>query len=327
MAASLFRAGKSTSPPSQSQVSNASSSSYRFLTQEQRDRQVRNKELALKMKELSKSSPLTTEQRHRMYKSKLSTLDKNAVRSQAQGSQSFSLPDATSQEPLTPMEMPEPEIYEDPTDGSQHLAQREGFVLATPTQRDPLLPTPRDPWVATPQSTLNDDHLSPTPRDAQRQTPRDVSSKRPRLMPIPPILLRKDKGEWSHSAPAPSPQASPAPASSMPASRSQFPRILEASSSMSSWRNKRASDILASGAPMKSKHLYEKTWNDFLEFINPDGATGKKGISEEPQEGDYVKFLHYLREGRKLKCSTIWSIFSRLNNTHQVRYIHTYGRI
>ena len=202
MASSLLRAAKSPSQES-------NTSGRQFWSQEQRDREERNKALALKMKDLSQSSPLTTDQRHRMYKSKKVTLDKNAARrlpTSSPAAEPMDLPDAartdsySSLYPETPMEFPEPELYTDPSDLSQHLTPRESFYK-TPSQNDPLQQTPRDPLLATPRLTRDAQSLTSTSRDSQLPTPMDIqgsspaqrgtkrlnpidaSSKRPRLMP------------------------------------------------------------------------------------------------------------------------------------------------
>lgn len=51
-----------------------------------------------------------------------------------------------------------------------------------------------------------------------------------------------------------------------------------------------------------------------------NGAKEGKGISIKPEEIDYILYFDYLFTEKKLKSSTIWSTYSRLNSTHKWRY-------
>ena len=61
--------------------------------------------------------------------------------------------------------------------------------------------------------------------------------------------------------------------------------------------------------PTKSGKAYLKQWEDFEKFRNSSG---------EPTEDDFIRYLNYLRVGKKYQASTMWSSFSRLNKCYQV---------
>ena len=67
-------------------------------------------------------------------------------------------------------------------------------------------------------------------------------------------------------------------------------------------------------APFKTAKQYDLAWRRFEEF---------RGNQDEPTEEDYIEYMHHLREGggpsgEGYKYSTLWSLYSMLNNTHQV---------
>ena len=79
--------------------------------------------------------------------------------------------------------------------------------------------------------------------------------------------------------------------------------------SVNEWQDKSAADILSDIGPTKSAKAYQKQWEDFEKFRNSSG---------EPTEDDFIRYLNYLRVGKKYQASTMWSSFSRLNNCYQV---------
>lgn len=96
-----------------------------------------------------------------------------------------------------------------------------------------------------------------------------------------------------------------------------------------------ATEILEGLAPSKSVSAYKRYWMDFQMFL-------QKGLSrvdednfnldiddkddeevekeQEPKEEDYVRYFYYLKNTRKFKASSLWSIYSRLNNCHQRKF-------
>jgi hypothetical protein len=60
--------------------------------------------------------------------------------------------------------------------------------------------------------------------------------------------------------------------------------------------------------------------------VGQEGEVGHqekgRGQVEErtPTQDDYIKYLHYLHEVKKFKSSTMWSMYSRLNNVHQRKF-------
>ncbi len=76
--------------------------------------------------------------------------------------------------------------------------------------------------------------------------------------------------------------------------------------------------ILLETLPSKSISLYLKEWKDF---------TSKIGLNQQtiPSEEDYLRYFNYLRTERKLKGSSLWSIYSRLNAVHQRRFGKTFS--
>ena len=81
--------------------------------------------------------------------------------------------------------------------------------------------------------------------------------------------------------------------------------------------------ILLGTLPEKSVKLYLRSWNLFTKKMELNNDT-------IPCEEDYLRYFHFLRHEKKLKGSTLWSIYSRLNGVHQRRFskflFHTYLR-
>ena len=77
------------------------------------------------------------------------------------------------------------------------------------------------------------------------------------------------------------------------------------------WVEKSGDEIMKSVGPMKSSHEYDLAWAKFEEFRNS---------SDEPGEQDYLKYFHYLHDGREFKASTLWKTYGMLNSLHQRKY-------
>ena len=74
---------------------------------------------------------------------------------------------------------------------------------------------------------------------------------------------------------------------------------------------------------------YERVWREFGSFINStsdftdnkrEEPNEEKGITVEPSEEDYLRYLTYLSEEKQLKISTVVNMFSRLNSSHMSRF-------
>ncbi len=94
--------------------------------------------------------------------------------------------------------------------------------------------------------------------------------------------------------------------------------------------------IFANLAPEKSKARYDKCWEMFQDFLSTGKVTITTDNTDEqstqqrqesktlqnraPNEEDFIKYFWYLRHTKKLKSSTLWSTYSRLNNNHQRLY-------
>ena len=89
-------------------------------------------------------------------------------------------------------------------------------------------------------------------------------------------------------------------------------------------REKTAAEIRDEGAPKKSALRYEQAWVFFCDYRKQrDDGDG------EPGEDIYTTYFDYLKNHKGMKASSVWTIYSRLNNCHQVRviiygYLHTY---
>ena len=68
-------------------------------------------------------------------------------------------------------------------------------------------------------------------------------------------------------------------------------------------------DILLKSIPPKSAELHQKTWKIFKKCSGLDDATN-------PIEEDYLRYFDFLRHEKKLKGSSLWTIYSRLNSVH-----------
>ena len=65
-----------------------------------------------------------------------------------------------------------------------------------------------------------------------------------------------------------------------------------------------SNDIMSQLLPLKSGAIYEKEWRNFNDFCN--GA--------QPLEDEYIQNFDHLHNIKKLKGSTMWAEYSRLNN-------------
>ena len=54
--------------------------------------------------------------------------------------------------------------------------------------------------------------------------------------------------------------------------------------------------------------------------ILPSQTDPEKGVSVAPTEEDYVRYFYYLRHVKNYVVTTLWSMYSRLNNGHQRRF-------
>lgn len=83
-----------------------------------------------------------------------------------------------------------------------------------------------------------------------------------------------------------------------------------------------AEEILREMGPAKSKARYEKSWTDFVEFLDTNSKTNSDSNSRAniPTEEDYLSYFDYLHRIKEWKFSTIWSTFSKLNGTHSKLY-------
>ena len=74
--------------------------------------------------------------------------------------------------------------------------------------------------------------------------------------------------------------------------------------------NERAiEEIMAGIGPTKSGARYDSAWEGFLEFLG-------KGEGEESsiREDDFIRYLVWARDEKKWASSTLWTMYSRLNN-------------
>ena len=84
--------------------------------------------------------------------------------------------------------------------------------------------------------------------------------------------------------------------------------------------------ILSDVVPNKSKQAYDKTWSDFELFRrssdtkNENKDETNQQINDEPGEEDYMQYFYYLHKEKKFKSSSLWCMYSRLNNNHQRRF-------
>ena len=69
--------------------------------------------------------------------------------------------------------------------------------------------------------------------------------------------------------------------------------------------------IYETAAPMKTAARYDREWEDFLVYIGQDDPL------YEPVEADFAQYFFHLHTDRDMQVSTLWSRYSRLNNTYQ----------
>ena len=74
-----------------------------------------------------------------------------------------------------------------------------------------------------------------------------------------------------------------------------------------------AEEIMQTVNPIKSSKSYDNQWDDFINFC---------GISEEPNEEDFIKYFHHLGEVRKYASSSLWSKYSMINHKYQTLHGH-----
>ena len=67
--------------------------------------------------------------------------------------------------------------------------------------------------------------------------------------------------------------------------------------------------ILNDTLPQPSKEAYNKAWNEFMKFVRKENT--------RPHEEDYLQYFDNLNNEKKLKASTIWTTYSKLNAIHQ----------
>lgn len=82
-----------------------------------------------------------------------------------------------------------------------------------------------------------------------------------------------------------------------------------------------AEEILSSINPVKSAKRYDCTWKTFVEFIEHEN---------KPTEENLLQFFEHLKIVKKYASSTIWSVYSMLNNKYQALYgekLQKYPRI
>ena len=81
-------------------------------------------------------------------------------------------------------------------------------------------------------------------------------------------------------------------------------------------KEKTAEEIYNEAPPFKTAPIYDRAWKYFMEF-----REGRDNTDAEPGEDIYVRYFHHLKNDKKYASSSIWTIFSRLNNNHQVSNI------
>ena len=64
---------------------------------------------------------------------------------------------------------------------------------------------------------------------------------------------------------------------------------------------------MAGLAPAKSKARYDKAWADVYNFL-------EKEEGYETTEDDLIVYFTHLEKDRSFKSSSLWSIYSRVNN-------------
>ena len=75
---------------------------------------------------------------------------------------------------------------------------------------------------------------------------------------------------------------------------------------------KRSIDVILNDTlPQESKEVYQKAWDEFQAFV---------GEERKPEERDFLQYFDHLHTERKLKSSTLWCTYSKMNSMHQREY-------
>ena len=69
-----------------------------------------------------------------------------------------------------------------------------------------------------------------------------------------------------------------------------------------------AEEILCSVKPVNSVKRYTKAWEDFEAFVGSD----KRGE-------EFIRLFDHLRNERNMASSTLWSVYSMVNYTYQMK--------
>ena len=78
-------------------------------------------------------------------------------------------------------------------------------------------------------------------------------------------------------------------------------------------RMKRSSDeIIADINPMKSSKKYSTRWQEFVDYAELN--------DRRPTEEDFQQYFDYLRNIKKFASSTLWSVYSMINNKFQLSF-------
>ena len=62
--------------------------------------------------------------------------------------------------------------------------------------------------------------------------------------------------------------------------------------------------------PGKSESVYKKRWEEFISYVG----------TEEPQEAEFAKYFSHLKNDKKFKSSSLWSVYSILNSYNKRLY-------
>lgn len=73
-----------------------------------------------------------------------------------------------------------------------------------------------------------------------------------------------------------------------------------------------ADSILTNLNPIKSAQRYETNWKQFLEHA--------KLQDQKPEESHFIEYFDYLKNTKGLASSSLWAMYSMLNNKHQLTY-------
>lgn len=75
-----------------------------------------------------------------------------------------------------------------------------------------------------------------------------------------------------------------------------------------------AQEILNDINPVESKKRYEDHWKKFVEY------SGMDSNMREPLEEDFLQYFDHLKRVKEYAASTMWSVYSMLNKTYQLKY-------